>query len=67
MVHLLPFHRSASGALSMAPTAVQAAAEPQETPAGTNGPLADVPDVVGKRWIVHRVPFHCSAMACAPR
>lgn len=62
-VQLFPFHRSASGtmlleALTKSPTAVQALAAVQETPARW---VPRPPVGVGVVWILQEVPFHTSA------
>lgn len=56
-VQAAPFHRSASSPESVFPTAVQAEAEMHETALRPYPVLA----VVGDGWMLHLVPFHCSA------
>src|SRR5215467_5367657 len=63
MVHLVPFHRSATGRkspdfLTYAPTAVHADRDEQPTPLRKMNWL---PAGLGLGWIRHLVPFHRSA------
>jgi hypothetical protein len=68
MIHPLPFQRSASVMFPVVPTVMQLLAEAQETLAGaTRDASPGAPGGVDNRWISHRVPFHRSAIARAPR
>src|SRR5215469_14103989 len=63
MLHLAPFHRSATArdtpaVVMLAPTAVQADADVQATP---SKPLNAIPDGLGVGRMRHEVPFHSSA------
>ena len=63
MLQLVPFHRSASDAVTpvlpvWAPTAVQAFAAVHET---AKNPLAGWPAGLGTAWMLQLVPFHRSA------
>src|SRR5215470_9899146 len=66
MLHVVPFHRSASAGptgspflSTAAPTAVQAEAPVQATPESS---APRVPAGLGVGWMRQRVPFHRSAM-----
>ena len=56
-VQAVPSHRSASSRESVCPTAVQAEAEVHETAFRVYPAVA----AVGDGWMLHFVPFHCSA------
>jgi hypothetical protein len=63
MVHLVPFHCSATArevpvVVVLAPTAVHADGAVQATP---SRPLSAIPDGLGVGRMRHEVPFHCSA------
>jgi hypothetical protein len=57
MAHLVPFHPSARVPAFEVPTAVQAAADVQDTPFKKPPPCGGL----GVFWMVHLVPFHRSA------
>src|SRR5215470_4945085 len=66
MLHVVPFHRSASAGptgspflSTAAPTAVQAEGPVQATPESS---APRVPAGLGVAWMLHLLPFHCSAM-----
>lgn len=67
MVHLPPFQASAKVWFCVVPTVTQAVAEVHDTPAGrTRGASPGGPGGTGRRWIVHRMPFQCSAIPNTP-
>jgi hypothetical protein len=61
-VQAVPFHRSASNPKFVFPTAVQAEAEVHETAFRVYPALREP----GDGWMLHFVPFHCSATVPRP-
>lgn len=66
MIHLLPFHCSASGMFCVVPTVMQAAGVQEMLAGRRRGCPPGGGGGVGRRWIVQWAPFHCSAMPAAP-